>query len=1000
VARDEEVGREVALKLMRPDRSDDRPGRARFLLEAEITGGLEHPGVVPVYGIGSHDDGRPYYAMRFIRGVSLREAVSTFHASTAVGGDSGSRSLELRKLLDRFLDVCDAIAYAHSRGVIHRDIKPRNIMLGPFGETLVVDWGLAKMVDRIEDLMVLGETTLMPESGSRLEATRSGQRMGTPAYMSPEQAAGRLKDVGPRSDVYSLGATLYNILTGKPPVSDTDLLSMLHRVERGDFEPPRKVAPWVDRALEAVCLKAMSTRPEDRYSSPRALAEDIKKWMADEPVSAWREPTSRRLWRWAKRRQTLVTSTAVGAILALTVLGYLGYEERLRQGRRMTAALARVDALGTAQTQALPMIVRQLAPDVELVRDRLERMAAGEGSNRDGRRRLPGALALLGVDPGQADFLTSFVLSGEPGPAEVLVVRAALAEVGHEVSTEPFRRTLETTPAELNDVQLRGAGVLAGLDTAAAARTDLAAPLARKLVTENPLLLGTWSEVFQPVSRGLIDPLLEIYADMSRPEPRDRTFRLLLEFIDRPENASRAEDLASLLADADPDRARLVIQRLEGPLERARAVTALAPLLEDVARYDTPKAARQGRIATALILLGEAGRVWPLFVQRDDPSVRTELVHNLVPYGVKASKVVGRLKTESDTSARRALLLCLGGFPLDQLTDSDRQALTADLLERYRVDPDPGMHAAISWLLRTRWGLAKEVAAADQILASSRLPADRDWFVNGQGQTYSIIRGPLTFRMGSTPQVFPDLQPSEVDHARRIPRSYAVAGREVTMREYGRFLDAKPAGVIDNRADPQYRTLSADCAAGGMTWFEATRYCNWLSAAEGIPESQWCYPKEFGPGSNLPADFLERTGYRLPTEAEWENACRAGTTSAYPFGQAVGWLANYAWFERQSGITMKRVAQLKPNDLGLFDVLGNAYEWLNDPHEPYPLDPAGKPVVDVLRNPSCQEDLVRVIRGGAYPLASASNRSAFRSYGIKPSFRYPYIGFRPARTLP
>ncbi len=1000
VARDDEVGREVALKQIRPDHADDPPGRSRFLLEAEITGGLEHPGIVPVYGIGIQEDGRPFYAMRFIRGVSLREAISKFHASAASGSDPGRRSLELRTLLDRFLDVCDAIAYAHSRGVIHRDIKPRNIMLGPFGETLVVDWGLAKMIGRIEDPTLFAEATLTPESGSQLEATLPGQRIGTPAYMPPEQAAGRLDEIGPRSDVYSLGATLYTILAGRPAFQDSDVPSMLRRVERGEFDPPRRVWPWVDRALDAVCLKAMAVRPEDRYGSPRALAEDIKKWMADEPVSAWKEPRSRRLSRWARQRQTLVTSSAVAAVLVLSVLGYLGYEERLREGRRLTGALARVEALETAQTLALPVIVRQLGPDIALVRDRLKRMAAGDGSDRDGRRRLPAALALLVEDPSQADFLTRFLLSPEPGPAEVLVIREALAEFGPEGSAEPFRKALAADPGELDDVQLRAAGVLAGLDPSEAARDALAGPLARKLVTENPLLLGTWSQVFQPVSRGLIEPLRMLFAETSRPESRDRAFRLLLEFIDRPENASHPEDLASLLIDADPDRAHLVIRRLGSPLERARAVAALAPLLDDVARFDAPKAARQGRIATALFLLGEAGRVWPLFAQRDDPSVRTELVHNLAPYGVDVSKVMGRLRTEPDASARRALLLSLGGFAPDRIAAPARRDWAADLLKRYRADSDPGVHSAIGWLLRTRWGLATDVETADHELQSSQIPADREWFVNGQGQTYAIVRGPLTFRMGSTPLAVPDLQPSEPDHPRRLPRSFAIANREVTMREFGRFLDTRPPGVTDNRSDPLYKSLAPDCAAAAMTWFEATRYCNWLSAQEGLPEDQWCYPREFGPGSSLPADFLDRTGYRLPTEAEWEFACRAGTTSAYPFGQAVSWLPNYAWFEKQSGMTMKRVAQLEPNDLGLFDILGNAYEWVNDPHEPYPLDPAGKPVLDILRNLNCPEDLVRVIRGGAYPLASASLRSGYRSFGLKPSFRYPYFGFRPARTLP
>ncbi|QEG00890.1 Serine/threonine-protein kinase PknD [Stieleria maiorica] len=363
VAWDRQLGREVALKQMRGEWAGNFNAAARFRREAEITGFLEHPGVVPIYALGQQDDRRPFYAMQFIRGRTLQQVVEEklnrrLPSPTPSSHDRSPHWYDtdsLRKLLDHFVDVCQTIDYAHSKQVVHRDLKPANIMLGSYGQTLVVDWGLAKWLDpsarpsdspgteKEIDQQLEATLSLDHQHDSSVDETRQGTTLGTPRYMSPEQAAGKIDQIGTAADVYCLGATLYFILTGQAPHSgEADLQSTFDRIIEGRFDPPLKIRSQIPKALQAIILKAMATPMPQRYATAGALAEDVQKYLADQPVSVFVDPPIERTLRWARNHRALTAALAVGLLLTFvgTVSGLLVRQEMNR--RAMEAA--RIDA--------------------------------------------------------------------------------------------------------------------------------------------------------------------------------------------------------------------------------------------------------------------------------------------------------------------------------------------------------------------------------------------------------------------------------------------------------------------------------------------------------------------------------------------------------------------------------------------------------------------------------------------------------------------------------
>lgn len=351
LARDGVLGRDVALKELRADRVGDSRLRSRFLQEARITGQLEHPSIVPLYDLlgGADQDGKcdnPRYTMRFVAGRTLAEAIQDYHRRRR---DGLATALDLAVLLDAFVAVCHAIAYAHSRKVLHRDIKGSNIVLGDFGEVFVLDWGLAKVMgepdssaDTVRASASPEVTRVDPSQGNAApraavtpspspDVTAEGAVIGTPSYMAPELAEGFPASMG--TDMYALGVLLYVLLTGHLPYDGQSTLEVLEKIKSGDPPRPRALNASAPAALETICLKAMARSPATRYGTAEELAADIRRWRADEPVAAHAEPWTARLGRWSRRHRTAVAAGVVflaSAVVALTISTALVWQEERR----------------------------------------------------------------------------------------------------------------------------------------------------------------------------------------------------------------------------------------------------------------------------------------------------------------------------------------------------------------------------------------------------------------------------------------------------------------------------------------------------------------------------------------------------------------------------------------------------------------------------------------------------------------------------------------------
>jgi formylglycine-generating enzyme required for sulfatase activity len=720
----------------------------------------------------------------------------------------------------------------------------------------------------------------------------------------------------------------------------------------------------------------------------------------------------------------LIGLASVAAVL--TAVGLNAWNRIVEAGQaRAKVAHSLVQQLLKADTDQVPEVVQAIADYRHWTDPELRRVV--EELWAQPKAKLHASLALLPVDPAQVAYLETRLFDAEPG--EVSVLREALRSRQNYLTPKLWSLVDSVQPDDPRLVT--SASALALYDPENPRWSELGTKVAQGFVRTNPAFFRSWLDALRPVRAKLTAPLAAIYRDRTRSDTEHTLATRTLEDF-----ASDDPDLlADLLMDADPKAYAVLFPVVERqsprtlPILEAKLEQASAPSETNPSGLEADKdrrAERGARAAIALIRMAKPERVWPLLRHSADPRLRSFLVNWLNPLGADPQAVaaeLGRLESSPrpagrgegarragegssppatamdailfhpETSIRRALILALGTYGTKGLSPGEREPLILKLLELYRHDPDAGIHGAAEWTLR-QWEQSEKLETTDAELSRLKDRSGRRWTVNGQGQTFVLVEGPVEFRMGAPPNEPDRDAEDETPHRRVIPRRFAIAAKEVTVAQYQRFVrEIHQFGIArsfleKNSPEPNGPRIS-------VTWFGAAAYCNWLSQQEGLPKDQWCYlpnaQGKFDKGMTIPADALQRTGYRLPTEAEWEYACRAGTATSRPYGLSINLLEFYARYQANSKDHAWRCGSLLPNDLGLFDMLGNVIEWCQERHALYQPGKAESSIDDIV------DDHPRLLRGGSFIYRPAIVRSAYRDKYV-PSAWSTYTGLRPART--
>ena len=1003
---DEDLRRELAMKVVLGQSGQANVGEippkmlGRFLEEAQVTGQLDHPGIVPVHELGLDERGAVFFTMRLVRGRDLKEIFDLVQ--------KGDAEWTQTRVLWALLKVCDAMAYAHSKGVVHRDLKPANVMVGRFGEVYVMDWGLARVIGQPDrhDLRLRRDTSQsLVESERRADASHSadsvlftmdGDVVGTPSYMAPEQARGEIERLGPRSDVYAVGAMLYHLLTGEMPYVAPGAQPSQHMVLRWALEgPPRPlhvIKADLPEELVAICEKAMAREPEQRYADMGALSEDLRAYLENRVVRAHRRGAWVEFVKWMQRNRAL--ALAWSAALLVAVLGLTATAFVQIRGRRVAE-----DARQLAQTNERAAI-KNLAE--------AERQRAIAQRERSNVLRLSAFQELADLER-EADALWPAVPANVPalqvwmGRAERLVAGlepGADGDPGHRRQLEELRaRALTLTSAERESLlaaspraaELRAAEAeVATLSAAAEVRAGRAQPvefeLDPELMKQPPMELNDRANPLVDPSRrsfgreaeglALARAAVDLVASGQRFLVLD-TLAWAAFACGLDEEALAASNEALKLAPA-PDRRSM--EEYLGQLSQAVEV-ARGP------RGGEALAAARTRLAS--LELEVFGASQPRFEHEDDrwwfgqlselvraiedfADPERGLLRGLSPrHGWGVARRIEFARTLEQRSREGAAAVASWGAAIARVRVNYGGLELAPQLGLVPLGPDP------------RSGLEE---FAD--LATGEPPRRRD-----DGSLELLPASSVVFVLLPGGKSYLGAQPSDSERPNFDPAAqpdegpvnvvelgpFLLAKYELTQGQWRRFTARAPSKYLAG-TQVRGRALSELSPVERVSWFEVERE-------------------------------LARLGWRLPTEAQWEYAARAGSETPWWPGDEPAALqgaanladrfaqANDAPFvafqeELDDGhLTHAPVGSFEPNAFGLHDVLGNVYEWCRDE---YRADGAPTAKGEGLRTGG--NSTTRVVRGGCYASLAVAARSSKRD-SAGPELETETIGVRPLRPL-